>query len=208
MDDQNKNLILATALSFLVILVWFVLFPPPEAEAPLTPPTAEAPVAGEGLGVDVDAATTAEVAPVTATQSAEDIVANAPRVTIDSPSLITRYMVGWHPLVRRPTKFQMRQHNGRLNPVKHCHPAQMSFWHGTTTQASFSAKPLPLMRIFFLPLRSPLKTQRALKSHCAPTASWPAMVSLSRSAFSSSTKASCGCLTGRWKKSTTTTCRT
>ena len=33
MDDQNKNLILATALSFLVILVWFVLFPPPEQVA-------------------------------------------------------------------------------------------------------------------------------------------------------------------------------
>jgi YidC/Oxa1 family membrane protein insertase len=30
MDDQNKNLILATALSFLVILTWFVLFPPEE----------------------------------------------------------------------------------------------------------------------------------------------------------------------------------
>jgi YidC/Oxa1 family membrane protein insertase len=30
MDDQNRNLILATALSFLVILVWFILFPPPE----------------------------------------------------------------------------------------------------------------------------------------------------------------------------------
>ncbi|MGY6411448.1 MAG: membrane protein insertase YidC [Alkalilacustris sp.] len=30
MDDQNRNLILATALSFLVILVWFVVFPPPE----------------------------------------------------------------------------------------------------------------------------------------------------------------------------------
>ncbi|MCE8421283.1 membrane protein insertase YidC, partial [Rhodovulum sulfidophilum] len=31
MDDQNKNLILATGLSFLVIMVWFFLFPPPEA---------------------------------------------------------------------------------------------------------------------------------------------------------------------------------
>jgi len=42
MDDQNKNLILATALSFLVILVWFVLFPPPEPE-PIAqiPPTNE-----------------------------------------------------------------------------------------------------------------------------------------------------------------------
>ncbi len=32
MDDQNKNLILATALSFVVILVWFLLFPPPEPQ--------------------------------------------------------------------------------------------------------------------------------------------------------------------------------
>jgi YidC/Oxa1 family membrane protein insertase len=30
MDDQNKNLLLATALSFAVILVWFLLFPPQE----------------------------------------------------------------------------------------------------------------------------------------------------------------------------------
>ena len=37
MDDQNKNLILASALSFLVIIIWFVLFPPPEA--PLQPET-------------------------------------------------------------------------------------------------------------------------------------------------------------------------
>ncbi|MDB4122429.1 membrane protein insertase YidC, partial [Octadecabacter sp.] len=37
MDDQNKNLILATALSFIVILVWFVLFPPPEATDPSAP---------------------------------------------------------------------------------------------------------------------------------------------------------------------------
>lgn len=35
MDDQNKNLILATVLSFLVILVWFVLFPP--EQAPIDP---------------------------------------------------------------------------------------------------------------------------------------------------------------------------
>ena len=30
MDDQNRNLILASVLSFLVIIVWFILFPPPE----------------------------------------------------------------------------------------------------------------------------------------------------------------------------------
>jgi len=37
MDDQNRNLILATALSFLVILVWFLLFPPEEPRAPQPP---------------------------------------------------------------------------------------------------------------------------------------------------------------------------
>jgi YidC/Oxa1 family membrane protein insertase len=39
MDDQNRNLLLATALSFLVILVWFLLFPPPEE--PVTAPPAQ-----------------------------------------------------------------------------------------------------------------------------------------------------------------------
>ena len=45
MDDQNKNLILATALSFLVILIWFVLFPPPEPDTELGAPveTVDAP---------------------------------------------------------------------------------------------------------------------------------------------------------------------
>ena len=38
MDDQSKNLILATALSFAVILVWFLLFPP--KEQPQTAPAA------------------------------------------------------------------------------------------------------------------------------------------------------------------------
>ncbi|MCB1367040.1 MAG: membrane protein insertase YidC, partial [Rhodobacteraceae bacterium] len=42
MDDQNKNLILATVLSALVILGWLTFFPP---EAP--PPTTPAPVAGQ-----------------------------------------------------------------------------------------------------------------------------------------------------------------
>ena len=40
MDEQNKNLILATVLSFVVILGWFLLFPPPET-APTTPETVQ-----------------------------------------------------------------------------------------------------------------------------------------------------------------------
>ena len=47
MDDQNKNLILATALSFIVILVWFVLFPPPEP----TPADPNAVISAEGDAV-------------------------------------------------------------------------------------------------------------------------------------------------------------
>ena len=44
MDDQNKNLIMATALSFMVILVWFILFPPEE------PPVEQAPVESSQTG--------------------------------------------------------------------------------------------------------------------------------------------------------------
>ena len=36
MDDQNKNLILASVLSMLVLIVWFVLFPPPAPEEQLS----------------------------------------------------------------------------------------------------------------------------------------------------------------------------
>ena len=65
MDDQNKNLIMATALSFAVILAWFVLFPPPEpvAVAPnaetsqTTPATPSAtPAPADAAQVDVAAA--------------------------------------------------------------------------------------------------------------------------------------------------------
>ncbi|NEX46932.1 membrane protein insertase YidC [Pseudotabrizicola algicola] len=79
MDDQNKNLILATVLSFVVIMVWFVLFPPPE---PVVDPNAPA--------VTVTDATT----PPAATQPGATVAADgaaptaeAPRLTIDTPEL-------------------------------------------------------------------------------------------------------------------------
>jgi len=34
MDEQNRNLILATVLSFAVVMIWFLLFPPPEPQPP------------------------------------------------------------------------------------------------------------------------------------------------------------------------------
>lgn len=91
MDDQNKNLILATALSFIVILVWLVVFPPPEPE----------PLATDGT--DLTAPTTSEdgtpvVIPDTATAAAPGSVIteaetrdaalqSAPRVRIETPRL-------------------------------------------------------------------------------------------------------------------------
>ncbi|MBT9245520.1 membrane protein insertase YidC [Gemmobacter fulvus] len=75
MDSQNKNLILATALSFLVILVWFVLFPP---EEPVVDPNSPA----------VVATTQAPAAEVAAPTQAEVVaVPQAPRLTIDTPRL-------------------------------------------------------------------------------------------------------------------------
>ena len=83
MDDQNqnRNLLIASVLSFLVIVGWFFLFPPQEqVKAPdspagtaqqgqtLTPPAATVP----GSGTE-----TAAAAPV----------AETPRVTIDTPRL-------------------------------------------------------------------------------------------------------------------------
>ncbi|WP_054006386.1 membrane protein insertase YidC [Cypionkella psychrotolerans] len=80
MDDQNKNLILATVLSFLVILGWFVagpmLFPqwfPAETQAPLTPVAATP----EALATAAPAGTVASTEPLP----------EAPRLTIDTPKL-------------------------------------------------------------------------------------------------------------------------
>ncbi|MDF1804419.1 membrane protein insertase YidC [Thalassovita sp.] len=79
MDDQNKNLILATALSFAVILVWFLLFPPPEA--PATDPNAPAAVADATAPVVPAATAPADAALPAETQEVSD----APRLDIDTP---------------------------------------------------------------------------------------------------------------------------
>lgn len=86
MDDQNKNLILATALSFVVILTWFFLFPP-ETPTPVEAPAtvAQAPAAdGTIPNVSADA-------PVSATNIASDVAADAaadaPRVPVATPEL-------------------------------------------------------------------------------------------------------------------------
>jgi len=84
MDDQNKNLILATALSFGVILIWFLLFPPPEAvEDPNALPVAEATVPAAPTASGTPAATTQAGG---VTEEATE-VADAPRVDIATDRL-------------------------------------------------------------------------------------------------------------------------
>ena len=86
MDDQNKNLILATALSFVVILIWFVLFPPPEPEAT----DLDAPVAEDVSTPVGDVAATPEAAPgaTPATdEPAADSADDAARIAIETDRL-------------------------------------------------------------------------------------------------------------------------
>ncbi|WP_099828243.1 membrane protein insertase YidC [Oceaniglobus indicus] len=87
MDDQNKNLILATALSFIVILGWFVLFPP-EEQAPNPDP-----VTVTEMSQDTPTRPTADTGTGTSTSgsvegTASVVSADVPRVQIDTPSLL------------------------------------------------------------------------------------------------------------------------
>lgn len=81
MDDQNKNLILATALSFLVILAWFVggpmLFPQWFPEETVTE---------QAAAPEASVPATAENQPA-ATAPAAEPTPVAPRLTIDTPKL-------------------------------------------------------------------------------------------------------------------------
>jgi len=88
MDDQNKNLILATALSFLVILGWFFFFPPPEPDTTGTAPTEE--VSQTAPQAEAPATPTAEAGDAAAgasTGAPQETAADAPRVPIDTPRL-------------------------------------------------------------------------------------------------------------------------
>jgi YidC/Oxa1 family membrane protein insertase len=83
MDEQNRNLILATVLSFLVILVWYTVFAPPPGTDLVTPP----PPAAEATAQSGAAATgTQDVATAAVSPEAGESTP-APRVAIDSPRL-------------------------------------------------------------------------------------------------------------------------
>ncbi|WP_166418466.1 membrane protein insertase YidC [Cochlodiniinecator piscidefendens] len=80
MDDQNKNLILAMALSGLVLLVWLTWFSPePPVEDPNTLPNASTTAASDGVAPPAEAS--ASAAPAVA------LTEEAPRILIETPRL-------------------------------------------------------------------------------------------------------------------------
>ena len=77
-EQNNKNLILAMVLSALVMVVWFVLFPPPEPPAPTATTETATTETPAPAATEVEAALAqGEAAPVP----------EAPRLTIDTPKL-------------------------------------------------------------------------------------------------------------------------
>ncbi len=81
MDDQNKNLILATVLSFAVIMVWTQFFAPEEVA--VDPTTQITQTAEQGTLPAADPATTDATTPTEATEQ----VAEAPRIAIETDVL-------------------------------------------------------------------------------------------------------------------------
>jgi YidC/Oxa1 family membrane protein insertase len=83
MDDQTKNLILASALSFGVILIWFTFFPPPEAD-----PNAPAAIEQvEQIGGQEVVTTPSVDGQQAVVEPDEPVADNAPRLSISTPSL-------------------------------------------------------------------------------------------------------------------------
>jgi len=78
MDDQNKNLLLATGLSFAVMLAWFVISPPQTAPAPIDETTSATPVADIPVSNGISTGTTSGYA---------EAVAQAARIAIETPRL-------------------------------------------------------------------------------------------------------------------------
>lgn len=91
MEDQNRNLILATALSMVVIIIWFVMFPPEEAvrdpNAPLDP-VAQTQADGSDIALTPPAAETAPAASVGAELAMTEVALDgAGRVDIATGAL-------------------------------------------------------------------------------------------------------------------------
>ncbi len=90
MENQNKNLLLATVLSFVVITGWVILFPPEEPPAPQPEEVAEtlAPGATDPqTGATTPPAASSGNEPATPVNEAIAAVADSPRIDIETPKL-------------------------------------------------------------------------------------------------------------------------
>ncbi len=99
MDDQNKNLLLASVLSFAVIFIWYVLFPQPDRAPDQVPPVEQVQDAQTGTTAATASPATAPTADgstvvVAATDQAgssvmtrDEALAQTPRIVIDTKLL-------------------------------------------------------------------------------------------------------------------------
>ena len=86
-EQNNKNLILAMVLSAAVMIVWFVLFPPPEPMPDLAAPTTVGAVADPAAPPAADATVGATAGAASGATAAIAPVPDAPRVAIDAPKV-------------------------------------------------------------------------------------------------------------------------
>ncbi|CTQ50015.1 membrane protein insertase YidC [Jannaschia donghaensis] len=88
MDDQNKNLILATVLSAAVLLIWFLVFPP-DAQVPGDTPTSDGVAATTVAPPATPGGTTVVPGSVAAdpTETRATAIAGTDRIAIDTPRL-------------------------------------------------------------------------------------------------------------------------
>ena len=97
MDEQNRNLLLATGLSLLVILIWFLLFPPPEPEETPEATTTSTSTTETGTTPSEPVGDTA-IVPSTADQPASWPLGQPGNL----PSFLGIYQVGARPHARPP----------------------------------------------------------------------------------------------------------
>lgn len=87
-DNNNRNLILATVLSFIVVVIWYVLFAPEPASAPDEAAQISQTIGADGIATPPSAAMTPSATTPAATAPASgDPTASAGRIRIDTPSL-------------------------------------------------------------------------------------------------------------------------
>ncbi|TMV82854.1 membrane protein insertase YidC [Thioclava sp. BHET1] len=87
MGDQNKNLILATALSFLVILVWFLVFPPKDQPKPAQPQATASQSESASPAAPATGSAASTGAGSSGAAAAKTASADLPRIQIKTPRL-------------------------------------------------------------------------------------------------------------------------